>query len=87
MQAQNAVDAEADAQFALVGFDVNIRGVDLYRVFEHRLQQFDNRGIDQTIARRQLPQVDIVGRHFLFEFLRQTGNFFGAPVHQVDGLD
>jgi hypothetical protein len=87
LHAQHAVLAEADAQFFLVRLDVDVGGIHLDGVLEHGLQELHHRRIGQPLGRCQRPEIDVVGRHFLFEFLGQARDLGGAPVHDVDGLE
>ena len=46
---QHAIDAKANLQAGFLRLDVDVGSTNLRRILEHRLQQFDDRRIFQTL--------------------------------------
>ena len=81
---QYAVNTLSHAQGFLVGFDMDIGGLDLYGIAEHRAQQFQNRRFFRVVVGRQLLEIDPVLAEFFFNLGRQGLDLVGAAVDDVN---
>ena len=65
---------------------MHVGGVRLNRVFEHGLQQLDDRRVLCPGRRRQGAEIDIGVPEVAFHCLGKAADLLGAPVDPVDGL-
>jgi hypothetical protein len=85
---QHAIDAQADAQLAFVGLDVDVRCRHLDRVLEDRSEQPRHRcGIGLIVRLERLAELEVVLAKLLAELLRQVGDLVRAPVSQVEDAE
>ena len=83
---QHTIDALANTQHLLIRLDMDIRGMDLDRIFEHRSQQLDHGRFVLVTGSLGHAQIKTCGLILFLQLFGETLDFLGPAVELIEIL-